>query len=355
MSKIQKIPISVMLATMLFMFLAVIPQTGDLYTAQLMGKIITYMIFALALDLLWGEAGLMNLGFAVFFGLGSYIFGISLAIQSGLPAFMKSGGLTKIPFFYQPLENVYLAIILGVIVPAIIAGLLVYFIFSSKIKGVFFNIITLAFAGLFELFIKNQQAYTGGSSGVNGIATGLRDFTFFGITIDMVGWYYIALVSLVLVFISCYFIKASRLGRVINSIRDNEDRLQFLGYNPAVFKVVIFCIAAAVAGFAGVLYVPIASFISIESAGVSFSTMALVWLAVGGRGYLSGGLFGALLISLLQNKFSNLFGGMWQLILGVVMILIIFFLPKGIIGTIIELQKSYLSKKRHRIVKTEQN
>lgn len=339
MSKlVEKIRVDRVVAIVLFLFLVFLPGMSSLYYTQIFGRFIAYMIFALALDLLWGYTGLMNLGFAVFFGLGGYIVGIALACQNGLPAFMSSGGLEALPWFYTPLLNLPLATLLGVAVPALVALFLGYFIFTSKIKGVFFNLITLAFAELFELFITTNQVYTGGSSGVNGIATGLKNVQFFGHSISINGWYYIAFASLIAIYLLCIFLTESRFGKVIKSVRDNEARLQFLGYNPAVFKMAIFVIAGAIAGYAGMIYIPMTSFISIENAGVSFSTMILVWLAVGGRGNLSGAMFGALFVSFLQSRLSSTFGDVWQLVLGAVLIVVVLLMPKGLIGTLQDMQ-----------------
>ncbi|MBO5483910.1 MAG: hypothetical protein J5979_01715 [Lachnospiraceae bacterium] len=342
--KLKSITIDKYLALLLFVLLAMIPMVTNLYNTQIFGKFLTYMMVALALDLLWGYGGLMNLGFAVFFGVGGYLFGISLACQNGLPAFMK--GLGKLPWFYQPLQSIPVAIVLGIVLPAALALFLGYFIFTSKIKGVFYNLITLAFAGLFELFITTNQVYTGGSSGVNGVAGGLGKLTIHGERISIVQWYYIAYISLILLYLLCLWLTECRFGKVIKSVRDNEARLQFLGYNPAVFKMAVFAIAGAVAGYAGMLYVPMTSFFSIESAGVSFSTMILVWLAVGGRGNLSGAMIGALFVSFLQSKLSSSMGDIWQLVLGVILIAIVLFLPDGVIGSLKNLQYNQRTKKQ---------
>ena len=335
MRKLKSLSISKSIAIVMFIVLFIIPQVSSLYSTQMFGKIITFMIFALALDILWGSTGLMNLGFAVFFGIGGYLFGISMASQTELPGFMASAGLEELPWFYRPLQSPVVAVILGIVIPALVALLLGYFIFTSNIKGVFYNLITLTFAGIFELFIKNQQAYTGGSSGVNGIGRGLNTLSFFGNSMTIVHWYYVAFVCLILAYIFCVWLTESRFGKIINSIRDNEERVQFLGYNPASFKLVIFAIAGAIAGFAGVLYIPITSFISIETAGLTFSSMALVWISVGGRGNLTGAMFGALTISILQNFLSGMFSGMWQLVLGVILLIVVMFIPRGLIGTLI--------------------
>lgn len=336
--RLRKITLDKHLAVLLLVALAVLPLFSSLYTTKVMGKFLTYMILALAMDLMWGYTGLMNLGFAVFFGMGGYVFGISMACQEGLPAFMAYGGLTGLPWFYAPLKSIPWAVVLAILIPSLVALFLGFFIFTSKIKGVFYNLITLAFAALFELFITTNQVYTGGASGVNGIAKGLKYLTFFGQKISIQGWYYIGFAALVLVYLLCLYINGSRFGKIIRSVRDNEPRLQFLGVNPAVFKMAAFCIAGAIAGFAGVLYIPMTSFISVESAGVHFSTTILIWLAVGGRGSLTGAMFGALFVSLMQSRLSSALGDMWQLVLGVLLIAIVMLLPKGIIGTLLDKQ-----------------
>lgn len=338
LSGVKNVTIEKWIAYGMFLLLLVIPMFTSLYNQLLFGKFISYMIFALALDILWGYAGLMNLGFALFFGLGGYVMGIGLSCQEGLPAFMEFGGLTQIPLLYKPLLNLPFAFVMGLIVPAVVAFILGLFIFYSKIKGVFYNLITLALVALFELLLATKQMYTGGSSGISGIGFGLEKITFFGKPIGITGWYYIAFVALLIVYALCRLLTKARFGSVIKSVRDNEARLQFLGYNPAVFKIAIFCIAGFFAGFAGMVYLPMTSFMSIEAAGVSFSTTILVWLAIGGRGNLTGAMVGALLVSFLQSTLSEVFGNMWQLVLGVVLILIVYFLPKGIIGTLQDIQ-----------------
>lgn len=341
----SEITIEKYISAVIFIGLFILPFISTIYGVQTFGKFMTYALLALGLDLLWGSAGLMNLGFAVFFGLGSYIFGISMAIQKGLPAFMKLAGIQSLPWFYTPLQYPGIAFLLSILIPIIMAVLLGYFIFKSKIKGVFFSIITLAFVSLFELFIINHQAYTGGVSGVNGIPNGLMMLHLFGSKISVVMWYYIAFFVLLGIYLTCLWLNHSRFGKVIHSIRDNEERTQFLGYNPANFKIVIFAISAGIAGLAGMLFVPFSSFVSIENSGVTFSTTIIVWLAVGGRGNLTGAILGAFLISILQNVLSGYFGEMWQVVLGVMLLFIVTWLPKGIVGSLIEWQDLRRMKK----------
>lgn len=344
-NNVKLLSVEKVIAFVVMAFLALLPVFSSLYSQLLFGKFISYMIFALALDILWGYAGLMNLGFALFFGLGGYVLGISFACQNGIPAFMEAGGLTKIPAAYLPLKSIPFAVLVGGILPALVAVVLGVFIFFSKIKGVFYNLITLALAALFELLIAAKQMYTGGSSGINGIAAGLDKIAPGGKPLSVTGWYYVGFIVLVIVYALCLFLTKSRFGSAIKSIRDNEARLSFLGYNPAIFKIAIFAIAAFFAGVAGMVYIPMTSFISVEAAGVSFSTMALVWLAVGGRGNLTGAMAGALIVSFLQSVLSEKFGNLWQLVLGAVLVVIVYFLPNGIIGTLQELQ--YNKRIRH--------
>lgn len=326
-------------ALALFIFLAVFPQFASLYTTQIFGKYITYMILALGLDILWGYGGLMDLGYAVFFGLGGYTIGISLASQNGnLPSYMTMAGIDELPLLFTPLKSLPAAVILSILLPSLLALFIGLFIFNSKIKGIFFNLITLAFASMFELLIKSNQKYTGGSSGVNGIARGLTDIQLFGHKASVTDWYYLALILLVVVYVFCLWLVNSRFGKIVKSIRDNEARVEFLGYNAARYKLILFMISGALAGLAGAMYVPMTSFISVENAGVTFSTTILVWLAVGGRGNLTGAMGGALLISVLQNQLSSLFGDIWQLIMGIILVLAVLLLPGGIIGSLLNLQ-----------------
>lgn len=333
------------IVSILFIILAIVPMILSPYYTQFMGKYISFMIVALALDLLWGKAGLLNLGFAVFFGLGGYIFGIALSIQNGIPAFMQSVGITQLPTLYIGLQNLYIAIILSIIVPMIIAFFLGYFMFSSKITGAFFTIITLACAALFELLVINQAGYTGGSSGITGVVRGLKSLTILGSPYSVNKWYYVSFISLVSIYFFCLWLSKSRFGKIINAIRDNEARIQFLGQNTAKFKILLFMIAGGIAGYAGVLYVPMASVFSVENAGTVFSTMMIVWLAVGGKNNFVGAMIGSLAISLLQQYLSSFLGNIWLLVLSFILIATVMLIPDGIIGTLVENQHRHkLSK-----------
>ena len=319
---------------LLLLFLVSFPLMASLFRVEMMSKCIIYIVFALSLDILWGTAGLMNLGQAMFFGLGGYVLALSYATRDGVPAFMSGFGVTEVPWFMQILHNTPVAVLLGMLIPGLVAGLLGYFIFTSKVKGVFFNIITLSLASLIELFFTNQQKYTGGANGISG----LPPLTIGDEPLSVLEHYYVMLAVGLLVYLFCRWLTHSRFGMILRSVRENESRLQFLGFNPAAFKLAIFVISGMIAGLAGMLYIPIGSFVSPTNIGVGFSTAVLVWLAVGGRGNLTGAMIGAFLVTWLESLLSEHFENVWLLILGAVMLAVVMFFPKGLVGTLLDWQ-----------------
>ena len=319
----------------LLLFLISFPFFVQEFRVEMMCKYLCYVIFALSLDILWGYTGLLSLGHAVLFGMGGYMIGICYQIQRGVPAFMTREGINEIPWFYLPLKNPIVAAIIGIALPALFALILGTFIFSSKIKGVFFTIITLALAQIFKDFIINLQRYTNGFNGLQAI----KRFAINGkAPLDKTTYYYIVLFITVLVFLFCLWLSNSRVGKVATSIRENEARLGFFGYTVSKYKILIFVISGALAGLGGVLYAPAISSITTDDIGIAASTAVVVWIAVGGRGNLTGAVCGTLIINWAQSILSEHFASFWQLIIGVVLLLIIFFAPNGIIGTILNVQ-----------------
>ena len=312
-----------------------------------MRRYVCYAIFALSLDLLWGYTGLLSLGHAVLFGLGGYIIGLCYQIQNGVPAFMTREGVTEISWFYEPLHNPMAAAVIGIIVPTVFAILLGYFMFSSKIKGVFFTIITLALAQIFKDLVINLQKYTNGFNGLQGIKRFAMNG---GEPLSRIQYYYIIVAIAVVMFLFCIWLTNSRIGKIAVSIRENEQRLGFFGYKVANFKILIFAISGAMAGLAGVLYAPATGTITTEDIGILASTSAVVWIAVGGRGNLTGAVVGTLLINWAQSILSEGFASYWQLILGAVLIIIIFFVPNGIIGKIISVSNNVKKDKKTKII-----
>lgn len=341
MTRLLKIPVNRYVDYALFLVLALLPLCGSLFYTQLIEKYLVFIIFAYSLDILWGYAGLMDLGHAVLFGLGGYVMALSLAAQSGIPDFMANGGVTKMPFWLQMISNPAVAVVVGILLPALLAGLLGRFLFYSRVGGVFFAVITLALAQVFNLFIQSQQKYTGGFNGIGG----LPGLSLFGSRLTLTQGYYFIFCLVLLVYVFCRCLMGSRFGLVLQGIRENETRLEFLGYDQAKFKTAVFAVSGALAGLAGVLYVPVNGMIAPNDVGMEFSTAAIVWLAIGGRGSLTGAAVGAMLINVLGNALSENFGAFWQLLLGIVIVAVVFFVPDGIVGALIRAARGHAVKK----------
>ena len=251
---------------------------------------------------------------------------------------MTREGITSLPWFFVPLKNPAIAILAALALPTFFAFVLGSFIFSSKVKGVFFTIITLALAQIFNDFIVTSQKYTNGFNGLQGI----RRFAFGqGDPLSKTAYYYLVLAIAVIVFIACLCFTHSRLGKVATAIRDNETRLSYFGYSTSRYKILIFSISGFFAGLAGLLYAPATGTITTEDIGIAVSTMCVIWVAVGGRGNLTGAVLGTLLINWAESKLSEYFSDYWQLILGGILLCVIFFIPRGIIGELLVQYRKY--------------
>lgn len=342
MKKFKNLPVNRYIDIILFAFLILFPVFFSQFRVELMGKTMVYMLFALSLDILWGYAGLMSMGHAVLFGVGGYLLGISYTLKDGIPEYMRRVGMETIPIFFQPLLNPGVAFFLSIIVAGALAFFLGYFIFSSKINGVFFSLVTLALAEIFSTFISNQTNYTNGSNGLESLPREL-----FGHTFTLQGMYYTIFVILFLVYLFCRWLMNSRFGKTIEGIRENEARLTFMGYNPTNFKIAIYVISGMIAGLAGALYIPMNNYISPNDIGVTLSTYVLVWVAIGGHGNLTGAMIGTLGLYWMQILLSEKFSDLWLLTLGILIILVVFFIPKGLIGVLLDRQ---YQKKAQKIV-----
>lgn len=343
MNRIKKIPVHRWIDIGLFLFIIIFPFLGfKQFRVDYMCQVAAYLIFAMSLDLLWGYTGLMSLGHAVLFGIGGYMVGICYQLQDGVPAFMTREGIDKIPFLYEFLKYPGVAVIVGMVLPALFAVFLGFFLFKSKVNGVFFSIITLAIAQIAKDFIINQQAYTNGYNGLQGIPR----YPIGGEALSKDVYYYVVVFIVILVYCFCLWLTKSRFGKIAVSIRENEHRLQFLGYNPTKFKIVIYGISGFLAGLSGLLYAPMKGAITVEEISVTASTFIIVCLAVGGRGNLTGAMLGTMLIQWAQLILSEQFSDYWQLVLGVVLLVIVLIMPQGIIGKLIDFQYSIRAQKR---------
>ncbi len=311
------------------------PEFLSSFRLNQLGKFLTYAIVGLGLDLIWGYAGMMSLGQGLFFGLGAYGFAMYLKLQASggkLPDFMFWSGLKGLPWFWAPFQSPIFAIAAALLIPALIATVLGYFIFRSRVQGVYFAIITQALTLLTSIWFVGQQAYTGGTNGI----TNLGSAKLFGLAVLssrlQTSFYIATVVCLALIYLLCRRITESRFGRVLVAVRDNENRVRFLGYNPATIKVLVFALSAAIAGLAGVLFVPQVGIISPASMGVVPSIEMVVWVAVGGRGTLFGAILGAVVVNYGRSLFSESYPDIWQFFLGALFIGSVLLFPQGIAG-----------------------
>jgi len=318
-------------------FCALLPASHPLaistYTLTLVGKILCYAIVAVALDLVWGYAGLLSLGHGLFFALGGYAMGMYLMRQTageGLPAFMSFLSWDRLPWFWAGTQHFAWALCLIVLVPGLLALAFGFFAFRSKIKGVYFSIMTqaLTYAGML-LFFRNETGF-GGNNGFTGFTTLLGfNVTATGTRIGL----FIATVALLLGSLGAGFALArSKFGRVLTAVRDAENRLMFVGYDPRGFKLFVWTLSAVLCGLAGALYVPQVGIINPSEMSPTNSIEAAIWVALGGRGTLIGPLLGAGIVNGAKSWFTVSFPEYWLFFLGLMFILVTLLLPHGVIG-----------------------
>ena len=308
------------------------------YSVALVGKIMCYAIVALAMDLIWGYTGILSLGHGLFFALGGYVMGMYLmrsighdgVYQSDLPDFMVFLNWKEYPWYWHGTQHFWYALALVILVPAIIAYVFGFFAFRSRIKGVYFSIITqaLTFAAML-LFFRNDTGF-GGNNGF----TDFKRILGFPIATQATRMALFVLTGAVLLgtLLLGRYIVTSKLGRVLTAIRDAESRIMFCGYNPVNYKLFIWTLSAVICGIAGALYVPQVGIVNPSEMSPANSIEIAIWVAVGGRGSLIGGLLGAGIVNGAKSFFTQAFPEYWLFFLGAIFILVTLFLPRGVIG-----------------------
>ncbi|HEV2053763.1 MAG TPA: urea ABC transporter permease subunit UrtC [Methylomirabilota bacterium] len=309
------------------------------FTLNLFGKYLTYAILALGIDLIWGYAGVLSLGHGVFFGLGAYAMGMHLMLEIGakgvyqnvLPDFMVWNRVTELPLFWRPFYSALFTLLAVVLVPGIVAAVFGFLTFRSRIRGVYFSIITQALALCAWLTFNRNAMNLGGTNGLSGFKT------MFGFPLNEAstqrGLYVVTALCLCGAYLLCRWIVRSPAGRVLVAIRDSETRVLFCGYSPAAFKLFVFTVSAALAGVAGALYVGQVGIITPARIGVLPSIEMIIWVAVGGRGTLIGPVVGAFGVNWLQSILTTHYPDLWILVLGGMFVAVVLFVPDGIVGT----------------------
>ncbi|MED5606182.1 urea ABC transporter permease subunit UrtC [Pseudomonas sp. JH-2] len=328
-----------LIALLILPLLHLLPEDNALhlsaYGLTLTGKILCYAIVALALDLVWGYAGLLSLGHGLFFALGGYAMGMYLmreAAGDGLPAFMTFLSWSELPWYWAGTQHFLWALCLVVLAPGLLAFVFGFFAFRSRIKGVYFSIMTqaLTFAGML-LFFRNETGF-GGNNGF----TNFRSILGFPITAPGTrAALFLAIVLLLAASLALGFALArSKFGRVLTALRDAENRLMFCGYDPRGYKLFVWTLSAVICGLAGALFVPLVGIINPSEMSPTNSIEAAVWVALGGRGTLIGPLLGAGVVNGAKSWFTVAFPEYWLFFLGALFIVVTLYLPRGILGLI---------------------
>jgi len=308
------------------------------YSVSLAGKILCYAICALAMDLIWGYTGILSLGHGLFFALGGYAMGMYLMRQIGsdgqyhsaMPDFMVFLNWKSFPWHWALSDSFIAQLALVVLVPGLLALVFGWFAFRSRIKGVYFSIITQAMTyAAMLLFFRNETGF-GGNNGFTDfkrildipVATPQMRVTLFALSgATLVGFYLMARA-----------IVNSKYGRVLQAIRDAETRVMFTGYNPLAYKLSIWTLSAMMCGVAGALYVPQVGIINPGEMSAAASIEIAIWTAVGGRATLIGPIVGAFFVNGAKSWFTQAFPEVWLYFLGALFIAVTLFLPQGIVG-----------------------
>ncbi|WP_284944337.1 urea ABC transporter permease subunit UrtC [Acidisoma cladoniae] len=320
------------------------PPTSALHVSDfvigLAGKYLCYAMLALAVDLVWGFAGILTLGHAAFFALGGYCMGMYLTREIGargvyanadLPDFMIFIGWKQLPWYWHGFSHLPFAILMALIVPGVLAAVFGFAAFRSRVGGVYLSIITQALTyALLLAFFRNDMGF-GGNNGM----TDFKDIGGFPLDRSSTTTTLMVLSAIftALSFLFARWLVRSRYGKVLVAVRDAESRTRFLGYRPEYYKLVLWTLSAMIAGIGGALYVPQVGIINPGEFAPANSIEAVIWVAVGGRGTLSGAILGAVLVNFGKTVLTGVMPGAWLYALGGLFILVTLFLPRGIMGT----------------------
>lgn len=300
------------------------------------GKCIAYAIAAIGLDIIWGYTGILSLGHGLYFALGAYGMGMYLKLRTtggAITDFMKIGGLSQLPLIWRPFLTIPGTVIMILFIPGLLAGLIGYFTFKNRVKGVYFSIISQALTwAAYSLFIA-LSPYTNGNVGITEIQSVIGSIKGNKNTNQLILLFYIGLIILILVYVSADRLLATKFGKILIAIRDGENRTYFSGYNVSLYKTFVYVLSAVFAAVAGVVFINFNGSVTPTTMTISYSVTMVIWVAIGGRGTLVGAVLGAILFNFCEYRFSS--GAMvelWQYIIGGLFIVSVIFFKNGIVG-----------------------
>jgi len=317
-----------------FLLMVVAPAVLSDFRLNLLAKYLCFAIVAVGIDLVWGYGGMLTLGQGVFFGIGGYVMGMMLKLQEAgpykLPDFMSYNGLTSVPTLWRPFRHAWVALPAILIIPMALAAGLGVLVFRQRIRGAYFAILTQALAAAFVILLVGQQGYTAGTNGLTNMTVmfgyDLND------PVNQRALYFVVAAVVGLMYLLARQLVSSRYGRLLIAVRDGEDRVRFLGYNPTTVKVLAFTVSAGMAGLAGALFVPVVGIMSPALLGIVPSLELLIGVAVGGRATLVGAVLGTVLVNYAKTGLSEQFPSGWLYLQGALFIAVVAFAPRGLAG-----------------------
>lgn len=336
--------------------LVVMPLCFDIFRLNLVGKYLSYAFVAVGLVLCWGHGGILSLGQGIFFGLGGYCMAMFLKLEAsdlkstatqttpGIPDFMDWNQITSLPMMWEPFHSFAFTLFAVIAVPTLLAFIIGYAMFSRRVGDVYFSIVTQAIAAILTILIIGQQGFTGG---VNGI-TDLKTLHGWDIRTDSAKYilYFVNAVLLIGCILIGRYILGSKLGRLLSAMRDKEERVRFSGYNVSMFKVFIFCVAAAISAIGGAMFTLQVGFMSPSFVGIVPSIEMVIFAAVGGRLSLLGAVYGTLLVNFGKTYFSESFPELWLFLMGGLFITVVMFFPDGLAGLYDKYVKPLFNRKK---------
>ncbi len=341
----------IILSILLF---AILPLALDAFRLNLVGKYLTYAFVAVGLVLLWGNSGVLSLGQGIFFGLGGYCMAMFLKLEAssventkiqstpGIPDFMDWNQLTHLPAMWVPFKHFPFALLAVVLVPALVALIVGAAMFKRRVGGVYFAVITQALALILSLGIDGNQGLTGGRNGI----TDLRTLLGWDIRTQTAQYvlYFTCCALLIGAILVSRLVLSTRMGRLLLAMKDKEDRVRFSGYDVASFKVFVFCLAAAMSGVGGALFVLQVGFISPSLVGIVPSIEMVIFAAMGGKHSLLGAVYGTLLVNTGKSLFSENFPQLWLFAMGGLFIAVVMLFPDGLAGIYESVRTRFFSK-----------
>jgi urea transport system permease protein len=321
-----------------------------------LGKYACWAVAAVGIGLAWGRGGMLVMGQGVFFGLGGYAMAMHMKLEAAgpgeVPDFMVLYGDATMPGWWEPFRSGAFTIFAIFALPAVVSFVLGYAILKRRVKGAYFAILTQALAVAFSTLLIATIKQTGGFNGLNTFTT------FFGQNLYdpavKTNLYLIASGALIVCLVIVWQLYRSRYGELLVATRDAEERIRFLGYDPANIKLVAFVVAAIMASVGGALFAPIAGIISPSNVDATASIMLLAGVALGGRASLLGPALGALAVGFGQSSLSEQFPTQWTYFQGALFILVILFLPGGVASLWPKLKGLFTSRSRGDSVIVEQ-